>query len=150
LPVPGLCRVTFSPDGKWLLTDGGGARLWSVGDWNEGPKLGPSAVCGAFSYGGDLLALEDVPGVVRLVIPASGKEIARLTVPETIRPDPCFFTRDGSRLVCWTYERLLCVFDLGLIRSKLAAIGLDWDAPPCPAPSDRLPEPVEVKFVGAE
>ncbi len=150
LPVPGLCRVTFSPDGKWLLTDGGGARLWSVGDWNEGPRLGPSAVCGAFSYGGDLLALEDVPGVVRLVIPASGREIARLTVPETIRPDPCFFTRDGSRLVCWTYERLLCVFDLGLIRSKLAAIGLDWDAPPCPAPSDRLPEPVEVKFVGAE
>ena len=40
LPAGALCSLRFSPDGKWLLTTGGGARLWSVGGWKEGPSLG--------------------------------------------------------------------------------------------------------------
>jgi WD40 repeat protein len=81
LPVAEHCFVSFSPDGKWLLTTGGGARLWSVGTWNEGPKLPKSASRGAFSADGSLLALQDEPGVVRLVVPDTGKEVFRLTAP---------------------------------------------------------------------
>src|SRR5262249_28063537 len=39
LPVAGLCRVGFSPDGRWLITTGGRTRLWRVATWTEGPLL---------------------------------------------------------------------------------------------------------------
>src|SRR5205814_1692179 len=32
--------VGFSPDGKWLATAGDGPRLWAVGSWQEGPRIG--------------------------------------------------------------------------------------------------------------
>ena len=151
LPVAGFCYVSFSPDGKWLLTAGGGARLWSVGTWDEGPKLGKSALRGAFSADGALLALQDEPGVVRLVVPDTGKEVARLTAPETIRLIPLCFTRDKRRLVCRSAETVaLHIFDLGLIRTQLAAMGLDWDAPSYPAERDATPAPLAVRIVGAE
>src|SRR5262249_49920365 len=61
LAVPGLCQVGFSPDGCWLLTTGGGERLWRVGTWDEGPAL--NATLGqnffAFSREGKMLALSD-------------------------------------------------------------------------------------------
>ena len=149
LPVTSFCCVAFSPDGNWLMTTGGGARLWSVGDWKEGPNLGPAAPRGVFSADGNLLALEEAPGVVRLVLPADGKELARLTVLDTVRLQPLCFTRDAMRLVCRAgEEESLYIFNLGLIRAQLAVMGLDWDAPPCPVESGRLPPPLTVEFVG--
>ncbi len=148
LPVARFCNVVFSPDGKWLLTTGGGARLWSVGDWHEGPKLPTTTEHGVFSPTGELLALDDAPGIVRLVLPATGKEVAQLNAPEATHIIPYFFTRDLSRLVCWDSEdESLVIFDLGLIRRQLAAMGLDWDGPRCPAADAQLPPPVSVKLV---
>jgi eukaryotic-like serine/threonine-protein kinase len=133
------------------LTAGGVARLWSVGTWDEGPKLANSALRGAFSADGALLALQDEPGVVRLVVPDTGKEIARLTAPETIRLIPLCFTRDKRRLVCGCGETgSLHIFDLGLIRTELAAMGLDWNAPSYPAEGDATPSPLAVRIVGAD
>jgi WD40 repeat protein len=150
LPVAEYCYVSFSPDGKWLLTAGGGARLWSVGSWDEGPKLGNSALRGTFSADGALLALQDEPGVVRLVVPDTGKEVCRLTAPETIRLIPLCFTRDKRRLVCGSGETAsLHVFDLGLIRAQLATMRLDWDAASYPAEGDAAPAPLAVRVVGA-
>jgi serine/threonine protein kinase/WD40 repeat protein len=151
LPVAEHCFVSFSPDGKWLLSTGGGARLWSVGTWNEGPKLGNSASIGVFSVDGSLLALQDEPGVVRLVVPDTGKEISRLTAPEATRLVPLCFTRDMRRLVCRGGEsESLCIFDLGLIRAQLATMELDWDAPSYPIESDAVPAPLAVRIVGPD
>jgi hypothetical protein len=151
LPVAEFCFVKFSRDGKWLLTAGGVARLWSVGTWDEGPKLANSALRGAFSADGALLALQDEPGVVRLVVPDSGKEVARLTAPETTRLVPLCFTRDMRRLVCRGGEsESLCIFDLGLVRAELAPMKLDWDAPSYPAEGDAVPAPLAVRVVGAD
>jgi WD40 repeat protein len=99
LPVGGTCGVLFSPDGKWLLTTSDGPRLWAVGTWEEGPRLGgtPLNSWGAFAHDGKLLALGDTPGVVRLVATDTGVEIARLTAPEQTRLLPCCFTPDGTR-----------------------------------------------------
>ena len=156
--APGAVR--FSPDGKWLLTTGGGARLWSVGTWKEGPALGSFAGRGIFSADGALLAVEDLPGVVRLVAPDSGREIVRLTAPEAPRLVPLALTRDGRRLTCFQGENeTLVILDLSLIRRRLAEIGgpqggraagLDWDAAPCPEVDGPKPDPVEVAVVGAE
>jgi eukaryotic-like serine/threonine-protein kinase len=151
LPVSQFCVVSFSPNGKWLLTTGGGPRLWTVGDWHEGPPLGKTAVSGAFSADGGLLALQDVPGIVRIVMPDSGREIARLTAPETVRLEPICFTRDGRRLVCRANESgQLHIFDLGLIRSELALMGLDWDAQSYPIECDAVPAPLAVRVIGAD
>jgi WD40 repeat protein len=86
LPIARYCRVGFSPDSRWLLTGGGGARIWRTGTWQEGPALGDrSGGFGVFTPDSELLALEDVPSVVRLVQTATGKEVARLTAPEDKR-----------------------------------------------------------------
>ena len=148
LPVAGMCRVQFSPDGQWLLTTGGRFRLWAVGTWEEGPSLGGSPLnpSGAFSCDGKLLALGDTPGVVRLVVTDAGAEIARLTAPEQERLLPGCFTPDGTQLVATGIETgALYVFDLRAIRAGLAELDLDWDAPSLPdAPSVR-PEPLRVE-----
>ena len=115
--------VQFSPDGKWLLTSNG-SRIWSVGTWKEGPALGtPALTWAAFSADSSLLALTDVPGVVRLVRPESGREVARLSAPVQSRLHPYCFTPDGTRLVCQGVEtESLHIFRLDLIRRQLAEL----------------------------
>jgi WD40 repeat protein len=147
--VPPFCTVTFSPDGRWLMTNSGGCRLWEVGSWTEGPKVGGSGGC--FSPDGQLLAVEASPGAIRLVRTESGGEVARLEAPEQSRLLPLCFTPDGTRLIAVGAEtRALHVWDLRLIRKGLTGLGLDWDAPPYPEAADRVPEPIEVQVVGAK
>jgi WD40 repeat protein len=140
--------VRFSPDGKWLLTTGGGCRLWRVGTWQEGPILGAPATnpWGAFSADSRLLALGDVPGTIRLIETDTGKEIARLTAPEQGRLMPCCFTPDGGQLIANSETRALHIFDLRAIRAQLNDMGLDWDAPPLPPAATGRPAPLQVEI----
>jgi serine/threonine protein kinase/WD40 repeat protein len=151
LPVGGLCAVMFSPDSRWLVTTGGGARIWAVDSWQEGPTLAGARhtrdVC--FSADSQLLALEGNPGEVRLVRTETGAELARLTAPEQTRLVPQVFTPDGTRLVTLGTETgTLHIFDLSSIRAQLVELGLDWEAPPLPpAPAidvERLEVQVEM------
>jgi WD40 repeat protein len=155
LPVGNLCALGFSPDGKWLLTTSGGPRLWAVGTWEEGPKLSGERLnaSGAFTHDSTLLAVGDKPGVIRLVVPDTGKEIARLTAPEQARLLPCCFTPDDSQLIAIGQETTtLHIFDLRTIREGLVELGLDWDAPPFPAASRSAdasllpPPPLAIHF----
>jgi hypothetical protein len=154
LPVGAFCRVAFSPDGRWLVTPSGGVRLWAVESWQEGPRLSDAPGYFAFTHDGRLAALEDVPGVVRLVLTESGRELARLTAPERTRLLPRSFTPDGGQLVTFGGETgMVYVFDLRAIRRQLAELGLDWDQPPLP-PQDsgetpRQPLTIEVDHGGA-
>src|SRR5262249_30303510 len=153
LPAASQCHVRFSPDGRWLLTTGGGCRVWRVGTWEEGPKLHASLnnAEGAFSHDGRLLALGDAPGVVRLVETDTGREVARLTATESTRLVPCCFTPDGSTLVTLGREsEALHLFDLRAIRRQLAELGLDWDAPSIPAAAGELPEPLHIAAPSGE
>jgi eukaryotic-like serine/threonine-protein kinase len=150
LPVTGFCSVRFSPDSKWLVTTGGRYRIWRVDTWREGPALGEtmsfSNDC-AFTADGKLLALGDTLGVVRLVVPDTGKEVARLTAPEQTRLRPLCFSPDGTRLITWGLETsALHVFDLRAIREQLNELGLDWDAPPLPPAPAAPAEPLQVRI----
>jgi WD40 repeat protein len=139
--------VGFSPDGNWLLTSGGGYRLWRVGTWEEGPSIKKDdyshrAGHAAFTTDGKMLALAGEESHVRLVEVATGVEIARLTVPEQTNLRPQCFSRDGSQLVAiGTGNYLMYIWDLRLLRSELGTwtlIGIGPSFRPRRRPCPRL------------
>jgi WD40 repeat protein len=143
--------VGFSPnDGRWLLTNGGGFRLWKVNTWEEGPRIAqPDDTGGGFVFAPDgrVLALAGGFSELRLVDVDSGTELARLTVPEQTRVGPACFSPDGAQLVAVGSEsQLLYIWDLRALRAELKKLDLDWDGddyPPAP-PAAAGPLRVEV------
>jgi tetratricopeptide (TPR) repeat protein len=150
----GSGHVGFSPDGKWLATGAGGVRLWEVGTWRPGPVVGsPVSNHFAFDPTGRLLAVNDDPGIVRLVIAQTGKELLRLTTPVEGRLQPWCFTPDGCKLIALGDDRLVHIFDLAAIRRDLRPMGLDWEekAPPphdAPGPVPPLTITVNTGTIG--
>jgi serine/threonine protein kinase/WD40 repeat protein len=139
LDVGSFCGVGFSPDSQWLVTTGGGCRVWTVGTWQEGSFIGKDtnfAISGNFAFSPDsrVLAVGVRASEVRLVEVATGREYVRLESPERTRQRPMCFTPDGGALITLgTETHALHVWDLRLIRRQLDEMGLDWDAPPYPA-----------------
>jgi serine/threonine protein kinase/WD40 repeat protein len=148
LPVAGLCRVGFSPDGRWLITTGGRTRLWRVATWTEGPLLTADLQTHfSFSADGTILALsDDARGTIRLVETATGRELSRLASPAPSWLLPQCFSSDGGTLVASSTEwGAIHLFDLRAIREQLVELDLDWDAPPLPpAAASHSTEPLEV------
>jgi len=150
-PVPGMCPVGFSPDGRWLVTAGGGLRLWRVGTWDEGPPVpdAAAAVGWAFAPSGDVLAVGG-HGSVRLVRPIDGAVLARLPLPGSGKFHVRCFAPDGSRLYVADLETGgLVVWDVRLVRQGLAELDLDWDTPPLPPPAPPS-VPWQVEFTGTD
>ena len=147
LPVPKQCSPTFSPDGRWLLTNAGGCRLWRVGTWAEGPTIG--GPWGCFSPDSRLLAVEDSPGAIRLVETDTGAEVVRLETPELSRLSPQCFSPEGTRLIAWGHDTgSVHVWDLQLLRQELAPLGLDWNAPAYPPARPIIPAlPLQVEVL---
>ena len=111
---------------------------YAVGNWQAGRNLGPGHIWDCTHNNGmALLGLGN--GTLRLVDMATGRELARLEDPNQQFGDTRF-TPDGTRVVAAAADGLR-VWDLRLIRERLVAMGLDWDAPRyAAAPSgDRIP-----------
>ena len=132
--VGGLCLVGFSPDNRWLLTRGGGFRLWHLETWEPGPDLqdktdGPGTF--AFSPDGKILALPGNICQIRLLETDTGREIACLTVPEQTLVNPYCFSPDGSKLAALGAEsQLIYLWDLAELRAALRQnLNLDWNGP---------------------
>ncbi len=106
-------------------------RLWIAGTWRQERELVGTGLC--FSPDGRYLVLEDTNRVLLLVETESGRTIARFQRPDSFAEAVATFSPDGSRLVVTTNDGPAAnVWDLRTIRNRLAAIGLDWDAPACP------------------
>jgi serine/threonine protein kinase/WD40 repeat protein len=142
LRVPPLARCTFSPAaGRWLLTNSDGCRLWEVGTWKEGARVGGSTGC--FSADGRLLAVDDAAGAIRLVRPDGGAEAVRLEAPEETRLLPRCFTPDGRRLVAVGADtEALHVWDLAALRRAVEGLGFGGDGLPEPAGAGPAAWPV--------
>jgi eukaryotic-like serine/threonine-protein kinase len=129
LVVKGSSAALFSPDGQWLVTGAADEYcLWKVGSWEPGLRIprdraGDLAGGMAFSPDGQILAVvRGRRSDVRLIALPSGTELATLDTGP-----PLCFSEDGS-LLATAGEELHTVFvwDLRLIRQRLAAMNLDW------------------------
>ena len=136
----------FSPDGKWLATKADEGRLYATGTWKPGPRLGPGVIRG-FSPDGKTAILGTVESTARLVEVATGRELARFESPDPYG-DSFVLTSDGAMLLEPKKEGIR-VWDLRRVRAGLAALGLDWDAPPLP-PEGVPSGPLTVTMIGTE
>jgi WD40 repeat protein len=128
LPVNMGRHIAFSPDGKWLMTGTPPCQLWSTRTWALARGLGGAGLC--FSPDSRLVALWDENRIIRLVETETGRIIAQLESPDSSLLLWATFSPDGSRLVLVpTKTPGVHVWDLRMIRKRLAAFGLDWDAP---------------------
>jgi WD40 repeat protein len=129
LVVKGVAMALFSPDGQWLVTGSEQEyRLWRVGSWEPGlgiPRDRAGTMFGrmAFSPDGRILALlRGRNSEVRLIAIPDGQELATLDTGP-----PLCFSGDGA-LLATAGENLRSVFvwNLRLIRQRLAALNLAW------------------------
>ncbi len=131
LPVNSGRYVAFSPDGKWLLTGNPPCKLWTTGTWALARELGGTGLC--FSPDSRLIAVQDASQVMRLVEVETGRVIARLESPDPSKVFWATFSPDGSRLVLVPeHAPAVYVWDLRMIRKRLAEMRLDWAAPAYP------------------
>src|SRR5262249_6440060 len=100
----------------------------------------------AFSPDSKILAFETGSGVIRLVEPNTGREWARLVDPDQERAFYLTFSPDGTQLVSTSGDsKSIHVWDLRAVRTRLAAMGLDWGLPPYePGKDGDAAKPLEV------
>ncbi|MBI3866997.1 MAG: protein kinase [Verrucomicrobia bacterium] len=151
--------VTFSPDGRWLVTGSENEyRFWKVGQWtpslgiahdpNNATKDSPSAM--AFSSDGKIFALTDPQTTVRLIDPESGQEYARLEAEKASEISSLAFSPDAESLAVGAGSDALHVWDLRAIGQRLAKIGLGWDAQHEPPPLESDRRWSKVRFLNEE
>jgi WD40 repeat protein len=167
--------IGFSPDGRWLVSGGRDIRgsyyhFWRVGTWDLVRRIDREGIGGAsfsafnptfnrdrfpkFHRDSRLMALGIAPDQMLLADSFTGRELARLTTLQPVDPMPLVFSPDGTKLVAGTNRKTALVWDLRRFRDQLAAVGLDWDAPPYPVASAASevsgpePPPRPVRVVG--
>jgi WD40 repeat protein/tetratricopeptide (TPR) repeat protein len=155
--LPDLARqvARFSPDGRWLAT--GRGKLFAVGTWEENANVPTGGGLPAFAPDGKQMAcaIQEKRGVFGLYEVESGRELARFEDPQQDPIDELTFSADGTKLFVANRSGtgVNRAWDLRLIRERLAATGLDWDAPPYPPAGAELPAPVtpaKVEVVGLD
>jgi WD40 repeat protein len=146
--VIGAALVAFAPDARTLIiSDADEFSFWDVETLKlthrvrRDVALYPGHV--AFSPDGQLMALEMAPGVIHLKDVLTTRTVAKLEDPGRDRAVWMSFSPDGTKLVVTAhYARAIHIWDLRLIRTRLKAMGMDWEWPEFPpAPQSELPRP---------
>lgn len=133
----------FHPDGKSFFASGGGAAM--IYAW---PSLQPVSQKvlpigdGRYAPTGSLLAISGFDRIALLLLP-SERLLGNLPggAKAALR-----FDRSGERLFVYEGFHLHC-WNLAALRRAMAAIGLDWEAPPLAVrPASAPTEPITVTF----
>jgi tetratricopeptide (TPR) repeat protein/WD40 repeat protein len=119
---PGYGNKKFSRDGNWLLA---GNKRVPTNTWSSDVSYTEGTACDMSDDGSQILTSRE-DGVICLTDAASGKVVARLEWSEHMQVPT--FSPEGQRITGWT-ESGVVLLDLRRIRTKLAEMGLDWNAP---------------------
>jgi WD40 repeat protein len=130
--------VAFSPNGRWLAVCSENVWLYEVRSWRRGDPLQSVQREGtpknlAFSPDSRILAVGSSSQSVRLLEATTGRELAVLDPPH--RSGDIYairFSPDGTQLAVLLRNGDVQLWDLRLIRRRLAAMDLDWDEPSFP------------------
>ncbi|HEU5432414.1 MAG TPA: WD40 repeat domain-containing protein, partial [Thermomicrobiales bacterium] len=139
----------FSPDSRWLwLGTSPGGRLLDVASWQatrNDPVAGPAAGVAIFSPDSSLLVVNAAPDRLQMINPLTGREIAALETST-----PLCFNREGSLLLTQSDDQAVYLWDLAIIRRRLAELNLDWQDAPLPASKLDAPQraPLRVRVLG--
>jgi eukaryotic-like serine/threonine-protein kinase len=154
LDSPNASSVEFSPDGRWLATSVNKCKLWEVGTWRLVREIDVESGQIAFSPDGSMLAI-CVHQQVRVFDPATGHPLATFEAPNQGTAICPTFSHDGSQLAVTDVDsREILIWDLRLIRSKLAEMDLDWGSANSPRatvslPPTSPPAPIHLEVRGA-
>jgi WD40 repeat protein len=144
LPALPLAFIAFDPKGRRLAV--GTTQeccLWEAESWRRIASfrvLTAGATSGwiAFSSDGRLLAMPEVSGIVRLLDPAAGKDLAHLDLSATQLTGGLRFGRSDTLLAGSRLNRI-DLWDLRRIRARLREMGLDWTEEPLPPEPEPAP-----------
>jgi WD40 repeat protein len=132
LRTPAVACVSFSPDGKWLVTaSSDNYRFWDTASWkcHNTIERGDSGHmrCGiTFSKDGRMAAIASPADRIRLIDPATATEFATLEAPELAALTSVCFTPGGEALAAVTEAGTVQLWDVRSIRKTLAGMKLDW------------------------
>jgi WD40 repeat protein len=124
--------VAFSPDGQWLVTcEQGAYHFWKVGTWEPGPSIArdqiepfPGPI--AWSRDGRMVAVARSSTGVLLLDATSGQRLATMKANSRRSVRSLDFSPDGRWLAVANIDQQVIIWDLPLVRRRLAGLGLDW------------------------
>ncbi len=136
VPTAGEADVSFTPDGRWLVTGSlEEYRFWDVETGQRGVRIPREQNPGligktAFTGDGKMMAIARSQWVASLIDPTDGKELARLEHPNPQLISWLAFSPSGTQLAVATEGNVIQLWDLRRLRRELAALKLDWEQPP--------------------
>ena len=134
-PEPSHANVLFSPDSRWLVTAGMQYHLWETGTWRPGPPIDlelKNHLMGVMAFSRDsnfLACASSGRRSVRLMETKTARPLTEFELPTRSLVNGLCFSSDGGKLVVSDGLGQVHVWDLRLIRQRLAAMSLDWDLP---------------------
>jgi WD40 repeat protein len=139
IDVDGPPKAAFNPAGTRLVVSGRHhGRIYAVPGWNleaelpEHPTGGFGQPC--YSPDGRILALTRNGYVIQLLDATTLEELATLEVTQPMNAGQLAFSPDGARLAAVFGVNAVVLWDLRLVRERLAAMNLDWPHPAFPPP----------------
>lgn len=146
-------KFAFDPAGNSLVVSGRNqGRIYSFPELEIQTDL-PRHPAGGFGYpcyspDGRILALTRHGYLIQLLDAATLEELVTLEPTQSLLTGHLTFSPDGTRLAAVSGANAVILWDLRLVREKLAVMHLDWDHPPYASaaqPSDDAPLSVVVR-----
>lgn len=133
LPGQPAVGVTFSPDGRWLVTGSSEEyRLWDTESWtslmriHRPPRFSHLPGLMVFNAESKLLAVVIDNRTIGVFDPVKRRAVLELQLPDPQAFSAIRFSGDGSRLGASTTAHRIHVWDIKAILEELHPLGLDF------------------------